>query len=95
MTVVPGNPTPKRSAPTWTTNLPTKLIFKYVTHFDAKPPGLEWIDDTTCAHLFASTIAAKAPLHHTSSESQHERDFVLGQSVPMAFCRPINALTQV
>jgi hypothetical protein len=72
-------------------HLPTKLIFEYVTHFDAKPLGLEWIDDTTCVLLFASSVAAKAAfsvLHRTSSELADERGFVLAKSIPMAFWPP-------
>ena len=72
-------------------HLPTKLIFEYVTHFDAKPLGLEWVDDTTCVLLFASTVAAKAAfslLQRTSSELQDERGFVQAKSVPMAFWPP-------
>lgn len=72
-------------------HLPTKLIFEYVTHFDAKPLGLEWINDTTCVLLFASSVLAKAAfsqLQRTSSELPDERGFVLAKSVPMAFWPP-------
>ena len=72
-------------------HLSTKLIFEYVTHFDAKPLGLEWVDDTTCVLLFASSVTAKAAfslLQRTSSELQDERGFVLAKSVPMAFWPP-------
>lgn len=71
--------------------MPTKLIFEYATHFDAKPLGLEWIDDTTCVLLFASAAAAKAAfslLQRTSSELHDERGFVLAKSIPMAFWPP-------
>jgi Nuclear cap-binding protein subunit 3 len=72
-------------------HLPTKLIFEYVTHFDAKPLGLEWIDDTTCVLLFASSVAATSAfslLQRTSSELPDERGFVLAKSIPMAFWPP-------
>jgi len=72
-------------------HLATKLIFEYVTHFDAKPLGLEWIDDTTCVLLFASSVAANAAfslLQRTSSELPDESGFVLAKSVPMAFWPP-------
>jgi Nuclear cap-binding protein subunit 3 len=72
-------------------HLPTKLIFEYVTHFDAKPLGLEWIDDTTCVLLFASSVAATSAfslLQRTSSELPDEGGFVLAKSIPMAFWPP-------
>jgi hypothetical protein len=72
-------------------HLPTKLIFEYVTHFDTKPLGLEWVDDTTCVLLFASSVAATtafSQLQRTSSELPDERGFVLAKSIPMAFWPP-------
>jgi len=72
-------------------HLSTKLIFEYATHFDAKPLGLEWIDDTTCVLFFASSVAAKEALsllQRTSSEPPDERGFVLARSIPMAFWPP-------
>jgi hypothetical protein len=70
-------------------HLPTKLIFEYVTHFDAKPLGLEWIDDTTCVILFASSVAAKAAFSLLQrSELNDERGFVLAKPIPMAFWPP-------
>ena len=71
-------------------HLPTKFIFEYVTHFDVKPLGLEWIDDTTCILLFASSVTAKAAfsqLQRASPELPDERGFVLAKSIPMA-CWP-------
>ncbi|KAI9001142.1 hypothetical protein BD414DRAFT_473750 [Trametes punicea] len=41
-------------------HLPTSNIFAYATHFDAKPLGLEWIDDTTCVLVFETKTAARA-----------------------------------
>lgn len=41
-------------------NLPTSNIFAYVGHYDAKPIGLEWIDDTTCVLVFETRRAAVA-----------------------------------
>ena len=72
-------------------HLPTKLIFEYVTHFDAKPLGLEWVDDTTCVLLFASSVAATtafSQLQRTLSEVPDERGFVPAKSIPMAFWPP-------
>jgi hypothetical protein len=72
-------------------HLPTKYIFEYVTHFDAKPLGLEWIDDTSCVLLFASSVAATTALsrlQRTASETPDEGGFVHAKSVPMAFWPP-------
>lgn len=72
-------------------HLPTKLIFEYVTHFDAKPLGLEWVDDTTCVLLFASSVSATtafSQLQRTLSEVPDERGFVPAKSIPMAFWPP-------
>jgi len=72
-------------------HLPTKRIFEYVTHFDAKPLGLEWVDDTTCILLFASSAAATSALsrlQRTLSEMPDERGFVHAKSIPMAFWPP-------
>ncbi|KAI9512727.1 hypothetical protein F5148DRAFT_973111 [Russula earlei] len=72
-------------------HLPTKLIFEYVTHFDAKPLGLEWVDDTTCVLLFSSSAAATAAfslLRRTVSETPDEHGFLLAKSIPMAFWPP-------
>src|SRR5487761_1886793 len=72
-------------------HLSTKLIFEYVTHFEAKPLGLEWVDDTTCVLLFSSSNAATAAfsqLQRTASETPDEQGFVVAKSVPMAFWPP-------
>jgi len=58
---------------------------------DAKPLGLEWVDDTTCVLLFSSSNAATAAfsqLQRTASETPDERGFVLAKSIPMAFWPP-------
>jgi hypothetical protein len=72
-------------------HLPTKRIFEYVTHFDAKPLGLEWVDDTTCVLLFPSSAVATTALsrlQRTSSETPDERGFMQAKSIPMAFWPP-------
>ena len=72
-------------------NLPTKLIFEYTTHFEAKPLGLEWVDDTTCVLLFESSVAATTALsllQRTASETADESGFVQAKSIPMAFWPP-------
>ena len=72
-------------------HLSTKLIFEYITHFEAKPLGLEWVDDTTCVILFASSVAAATAfslLQRTASETPDESGFVHAKSIPMAFWPP-------
>ena len=72
-------------------HLSTKLIFEYITHCEAKPLGLEWVDDTTCVILFASSVAATTALsllQRTASETPDECGFVQAKSVPMAFWPP-------
>jgi hypothetical protein len=72
-------------------HLTTKLIFEYITHFEAKPLGLEWVDDTTCVVLFASSVAAAMALsllQRTASETPDESGFVHAKSIPMAFWPP-------
>ncbi|KAI9466688.1 hypothetical protein BJY52DRAFT_1233690 [Lactarius psammicola] len=72
-------------------HMPTKLIFEYVTHYEAKPLGLEWVDDTTCVILFASSVAATTALsllQRTASETPDESGFVQAKPVPMAFWPP-------
>jgi len=41
-------------------DLPTSNIFAYAGHYDVKPIGLEWIDDTTCVLVFETKRAAVA-----------------------------------
>lgn len=41
-------------------NLPTSNIFTYVGHYDVKPIGLEWIDDTTFVLVFETRRTAVA-----------------------------------
>ncbi|KAH9180041.1 hypothetical protein EDB89DRAFT_1924568 [Lactarius sanguifluus] len=72
-------------------HMPTKLIFEYVTHYEAMPLGLEWVDDTTCVILFASSEAATTALsllQRTASETPDESGFVQAKSIPMAFWPP-------
>ncbi|KAI0301871.1 hypothetical protein B0F90DRAFT_1606034, partial [Multifurca ochricompacta] len=72
-------------------HLSTKFIFEYVTHLDANPLGLEWVDDTTCILLFTSSVAATTALsllQRTPSETPDERGFVQAKSIPMAFWPP-------
>jgi len=57
-------------------NLPTSNIFAYVGHYDVKPIGLEWIDDTTCILVFETKRAAVA---------SHARLLKLGEEEPDVF----------
>lgn len=55
------------------------------------PLGLEWVDDTTCVILFASSVAATTALsllQRTASERPDESGFVQAKSIPMAFWPP-------
>jgi hypothetical protein len=55
------------------------------------PLGLEWVDDTTCVILFASSVAATTAhslLQRTASETPDESGFVHAKTVPMAFWPP-------
>ena len=55
------------------------------------PLGLEWVDDTTCVILFASSVAATTAfslLQRTGSEKPDECGFVQAKSIPMAFWPP-------
>lgn len=56
--------------------LPTSNIFAYVGHYDVKPIGLEWIDDTTCILVFETKRAAVA---------SHARLLRLGEEEPDVF----------
>jgi len=57
-------------------NLPTSNIFAYVGHYDVKPIGLEWVDDTTCVLVFETKRAAVA---------SHARLLRLGEEGPDVF----------
>jgi len=60
-------------------NLPTSNIFAYVGHYDVKPIGLEWIDDTTCVLVFETRRAAVAS-HARLLRSGEEEPDVFGLS---------------
>jgi hypothetical protein len=72
-------------------SLPTSRLFAYATHFDAKPLGLEWIDDTTCVLVFASQSAARTAQRHLQKSATEEEDddgFVTAKSVPIVLWPP-------
>ncbi|KAF9649308.1 hypothetical protein BDM02DRAFT_1859226 [Thelephora ganbajun] len=60
-------------------DLPTSNIFAYVGHYDVKPIGLEWIDDTTCVLVFETRRAAVAS-HARLLISDEEQPDVFGLS---------------
>jgi hypothetical protein len=60
-------------------NLPTSNIFAYVGHYDVKPIGLEWVDDTTCVLVFETKRAAVAS-HARLLKSGEEEPDVFGLS---------------
>ena len=60
-------------------NLPTSNIFAYVGHYDVKPIGLEWVDDTTCVLVFETRRAAVAS-YACLLKSDEENSDVFGLS---------------
>jgi len=60
-------------------SLPTSNIFAYVGHYDVKPIGLEWIDDTTCVLVFETRRAAVTS-HARLLRSGEEEPDVFGLS---------------
>ncbi|THV00577.1 hypothetical protein K435DRAFT_657011 [Dendrothele bispora CBS 962.96] len=72
-------------------HLPTARIFAYATHFEARPLGLEWVDDTTCVLVFDSTAAARAGLERLCRSSEEEVDMegcVTAKSIPVTLWPP-------
>ena len=72
-------------------NLPTSNIFAYAGHYDVKPIGLEWIDDTTCVLVFETKRAAVAA-HARLLRSGEEEPDVFGlsatQPIPLGVLPP-------
>lgn len=65
-------------------NLPTSNIFAYVGHYDVKPIGLEWIDDTTCVLVFETRRAAVASFTRLLKSGEEEPDvFGLNAAQPI------------
>lgn len=60
-------------------SLPTSNIFAYVGHYDVKPIGLEWVDDTTCVLVFETRRAAVAS-YACLLKSSEEKPDVFGLS---------------
>lgn len=65
-------------------NLPTSNIFAYVGHYDVKPIGLEWIDDTTCVLVFETRRAAVVSYTCLLKSSEEQPDvFGLSAAQPI------------
>ena len=72
-------------------NLPTSNIFAYVGHYDIKPIGLEWIDDTTCVLVFETRRAAAASharLLRTGEEDPDVFGLSATQPIPVGVLPP-------
>lgn len=68
-------------------HLPTARLFAYATHFDAKPVGLEWINDTTCVLVFDNKELAQHAYRVLKNIDEVEPDedgFVKTKSIPMS-----------
>ncbi|KAF9779553.1 hypothetical protein BJ322DRAFT_1088140 [Thelephora terrestris] len=65
-------------------NLPTSNIFAYVGHYDVKPIGLEWVDDTTCVLVFETRRAAVASFDRLLMSGEEQPDvFGLNAAQPV------------
>jgi hypothetical protein len=72
-------------------HLPTARLFAYATHFDAKPLGLEWIDDNTAVFVFGSKSAARTAqqnLQKSAAEEPDTESFVTAKPIPMTLWPP-------
>jgi hypothetical protein len=72
-------------------HLPTARLFAYATHFDAKPLGLEWIDDNTAVFVFDSRSAARTAqrnLQKSAGEEPDEDSFVTAKPIPITLWPP-------
>ena len=65
-------------------NLPTSNIFAYVGHYDVKPIGLEWVDDTTCVLVFETRRVAVASFDRLLMSGEEQPDvFGLNAAQPV------------
>ncbi|KIM83973.1 hypothetical protein PILCRDRAFT_27693, partial [Piloderma croceum F 1598] len=72
-------------------HLPTARLFAYATHFDAKPLGLEWIDDNTAVFVFGSKLAARTAqrnLQKSAAEEPDAESFVTAKPIPITLWPP-------
>lgn len=78
-------------------HLPTARIFAYVTHFDAQPIGLEWVNDSSCVLVFESKTLARAAhryLRKTAAEDMDDDGFVTAKSIPVTLWLPEDRISK-
>ena len=78
-------------------HLPTARIFAYVTHFDAQPIGLEWVNDSSCVLVFESKNLARAAhrfLRKTAAEHMDEDGFVTAKAIPVTLWLPEDRISK-
>ncbi|TFL00617.1 hypothetical protein BDV98DRAFT_549950 [Pterulicium gracile] len=77
-------------------SLPTARVFAYATHYDARPLGLEWVDDTSCVLVFDNALSAKICYRRlVKDEDQVDSEgFVTAQPIPMALWSPEDRINQ-
>jgi hypothetical protein len=78
-------------------HLPTTRIFAYVTHFDAQPIGLEWVNDSSCVLVFESKALARAAhryLQKTATEDMDNDGFVTAKSIPVTLWLPEDRISK-
>jgi len=72
-------------------HLHTTRIFAYVTHFDAQPLALEWINDNSCILVFESKSQAHTAHRHLRKLLGEDIDadgFVTAKPVPVTLWPP-------
>ncbi|KAI9575041.1 hypothetical protein HD554DRAFT_2201952 [Boletus coccyginus] len=78
-------------------HLPTARIFAYVTHFDAQPIGLEWVNDSSCVLLFESKTLARAAhryLRKIAAEEMDDDGFITAKSIPVTLWLPEDRISK-
>ena len=77
-------------------SLPTARVFAYATHYDARPLGLEWVDDTSCVLVFDNALSAKICYRRLlkDEEQADNEGFVIAQPIPMALWSPEERINQ-
>ncbi|KAF8556271.1 hypothetical protein OG21DRAFT_1459588 [Imleria badia] len=78
-------------------HLPTARIFAYVTHFDAQPIGLEWVNDSSCVLVFESKALGRAAhryLRKTAAEDMDDDGFVTAKSIPVTLWLPEDRISK-
>ncbi|KAG6375073.1 hypothetical protein JVT61DRAFT_3857 [Boletus reticuloceps] len=78
-------------------HLPTARVFAYVTHFDAQPIGLEWVNDSSCVLVFESKTLARTAhryLRKTATEDMDDYGFVTAKSVPVTLWLPEDRISK-